>query len=69
MKFSYIQFRDPVSVGGDWNSITAWSVDRHASTIEVEEKQGWIILIIKKDSTRRRVPMSNVTFISEKAVV
>lgn len=60
---TYVQFREPVSVGGDFASINAWSAEKHRA-IECVEKGNWIVLSLPGGGTRR-VPMSNVAFISD----
>lgn len=64
MSLSYVQFKEPISVGGNYASITAWSRDKHGKDIELVEKGNWIVLTLQSGQ-RRRVPMSNVSFIGE----
>lgn len=70
----YIQFIADVSVGGEYNSITFWSRDKHGKTIEPEERGSWVILHIlapdkegklSRTGSVRRVPITNVAYIAE----
>lgn len=60
----YVSFREPINIGGDWPSIQAWSLDKHGASIKLEEKGNWIVMTCA-DGTRRRVPLTNVNFVSE----
>jgi hypothetical protein len=70
----YIQFIADVSVGGDANTITFWSRDKHAKWLEPEERGSWVILHVgataedgtfKRSGSVRRVPITNVAYINE----
>lgn len=74
----YIQFIAEVGVGGAYGSISSWSRDKHAKTIDVQERGSYIVLGIleaKPDDKGniqlvptgqvRRVPITNVAYIAE----
>ncbi len=78
---TYVQFAHPVSIGGDAGTITAWSKDKHANLIDIEEKGNWILLFEKravdKDGVRhyirtgrrRRIPITSVHYIGDEVEV
>lgn len=63
-KFTYCQFIHPISAPKH-GSINGWSSDKHAD-IELELANNWVILTLP-DKTKRRVPITNVAFLSERA--
>jgi hypothetical protein len=67
MSIKRIAFIHPVEVGGDFASITSWMADKHGKAIEVTEKGAYLILRIAASGETRRVPISNVSHISEDA--
>lgn len=46
MQIKFVQFIEPVSVGGDHGAINNWGVDKHGSSIKIEEKGSWFILTL-----------------------
>ena len=65
MAIRYVSFIAPVSLGSI-GSVVAWSEDKHGRDVAILEKGNWMILTILVDSrVRRRVPMTNVAYISE----
>jgi hypothetical protein len=64
MAVKFVQFRDPVAVGGD-GSISYWSrgSDKHRK-IDVQEKGNWVH-VIGTDGRRRRVPVTNIVYIED----
>jgi hypothetical protein len=68
-RITYVQFRDPVSVGvGEFAAIEFWSALKHSKTIECTERGNWIVLAwvdAKGQRGRIRVPMTNIAGIRE----
>ncbi len=69
MAIKYVQFLSDVSIGGDYGSISAWARDKHAKSLEPEERGSWLLLHFirdgKRTGERRRIPITNVAYISE----
>ncbi len=67
----YVAFRSDVSisVGGKFTSINNWDTTKHASTIQVEQREGYVYLYPlidgKRTDRRRKIPMSSVAYIDE----
>lgn len=61
---NYISFIHPVSIGGEFHAINAYSHDKHSKHMEVVEKGPWLTLVLKTGG-QRRIPMSNIAFISD----
>lgn len=66
MNITYVQFRDPISVGGKFHSISSWSTDKHASSISIAVEGGFVVLTCE-DGKERAVPMTNVVHITREA--
>lgn len=61
----FVQFIHSVSIGGQFATLEYWSSEKHDKVIQCIEKAGWIQLTLV-NGDKRRVPMTNVSFMSEK---
>jgi hypothetical protein len=74
---TYVQFVSEVPIGGEFPSISYYSADKHAKTMQIEERGSWIIVHLgatvdgkwTPNGKRRRVPITNVVSISEEGEV
>ena len=66
-KLVFVQFRSPVSVGGKFSSLEYWSSEKHAGVIDAVEKGSWVVLSLE-NGDKRRVPMHNVSYLSDREV-
>jgi hypothetical protein len=66
MQIVYVQFVNEVSIGGNFNSISNWSREKHGKAIRCEEKGSYFVLTVIGDGSRRRVPLTNVAYVSER---
>lgn len=66
MKITYVQFRDAVHVGGNFNSIPSWSAEKHEAKIPISMEGGFVVLS-PDDNLERAVPMTNVVYIIREA--
>lgn len=71
MEIFYLEFTNPVSVGGEFGTLSSWSKQKNGEAIECVEKGSWIVLTIIKGPNvgeRRRIPITSVNYISEREV-
>lgn len=64
----YVRFLSPVSIGGEFGALDSWSRDKHGPHIDLEERGNWLVLTIRATNERRRIPVTNCSYVSERLV-
>jgi hypothetical protein len=79
-RLTFVQFDRPVMMGGDVNAMEFWSAQKHGpesrEPVDCEDHGNFILLYpcvkqdgkVERKGDRRRVPITNVTYLREEAV-